>query len=224
MSDVAASGGYYIAMGTDQIYAEPLTTTGSIGVVTMHFDVSGLMKMLGVGVDTIELGGEGVDINSIWQPWSSEQRSKIEAGIDRIYELFLERVVASRGKTRDEVHAVARGRVWSGKRAKDIGLIDDFGGLREAVQELRKRSGVADFKQLELRVLPKRLTLVQLILRGAGSLITEPVERLVTDKAEAQQGKVPPVLDQTLAILPLSILFLPQDQAATIMPGEIVIE
>jgi protease IV len=224
MSDVAASGGYYVAMGTDQIYAEPLTVTGSIGVVTMHFDVSGLMKMLGVGIDEIEVGGEGVDMNSIWQPWSAEQRSKVQAGIERIYELFLERVVAGRGMTRDEVHAVARGHVWSGKRAKDNRLIDDFGGLDEAVAELRSRSRVADFKDLELRVLPKRLTLVQLILRGAGSLITEPVERMVAVRSEEQQGKLPAVLDQALARLPLSILFLPQDQASTIMPGEIVIE
>jgi protease-4 len=224
MSDVAASGGYYVAMGTDKIFAEPLTITGSIGVVTMHFDVSGLMQMLGVGIDEIEAGGEGVDLNSIWRPWSAEQRSKVEAGIDRIYELFLERVSAARGKTRDEVHAVARGRVWSGKRAKDIGLVDEFGGMHEALEELRKRSGVADFRQLELRVLPKRLTLVQLILRGAGSLITEPVEQLVASKAEDERGKLPPVLDQALVSLPLSILFLPQDQAATIMPGEILIE
>jgi protease-4 len=224
MSDVAASGGYYIAMGTDKVYAEPLTITGSIGVVTMHFDVSGLMKMLGVGIDKIEAGGEGVDMNSIFQPWTPEQRSKIEASIARIYEVFLEHVATARGMTRDEVHAVARGHVWSGKRAKDIGLIDEFGGLHEAVTELRARAGVPDFKQLELRVLPKRLTLVQLILRGAGSLIAEPAERMIATKADAEQGNLPPVLDQAIARLPLSILFLPQDQAATIMPGEIVIE
>jgi protease-4 len=224
MSDVAASGGYYIAMGTDQIYAEPLTTTGSIGVVTMHFDVSGLMNMLGVGIDKLEAGGAGVDINSIWQPWSPEQRKKVEEGIDRIYELFLERVVAGRGMTRDDVHAVARGHVWSGKRAKDIGLIDDFGGLREAVTELRARAGVPDYKQLELRVLPKRLNLIQLILRGAGSLITEPVDRMVTVRTESELAKMPLVLDQVISRLPMSILYLPQDQASTIMPGEIVIE
>lgn len=224
MSDVAASGGYYIAMGTDKVYAEPLTITGSIGVVTMHFDVSGLMQMLGVGIDKIEAGGAGVDMNAIWQPWSAEQRSKVEEGIARIYELFLERVVAGRGMTRDEVHAVARGHVWSGKRAKDIGLVDELGGLREAIAELRSRSGVPDYKQLELRVLPKRLGLIQLILRGAGSLITEPVERMVAVKTEAEQAKMPLVLDQVVSRLPLSILFLPQDQASTIMPGEIVIE
>jgi protease-4 len=201
MSDVAASGG-----------------------VTMHFDVSGLLDKLGIGVDKIEAGGAGVDMNSIWQPWSDEQRKKVEAGIARVYELFLERVMAARGKTRDEVHAVARGHVWSGKRAKDIGLIDEFGGLREAVAELRVRSGVPEYRELELRVLPKRLTLVQLILRGAGSLIVEPVERMVVEKQDAERAKLPPVLDQVLARLPLSILFLPQDQAATIMPGEIVIE
>jgi protease-4 len=224
MSDVAASGGYYIAAGTDRIFAQPLTITGSIGVVFMHFDVSGLLDMLGVGLDRITAGGEGVDMNSIWQPWSEKQREKIEVAIDRTYELFLERVSDARGMTRDEVHAIARGRVWSGKRAKDEGLVDEFGGLHEALAELRTRAGVANFRELELRVLPKKLTLIQLILRGAGSLVTEPVGRAVAHRAEEAEGKLPLVLDQAVARLPLSILFLNQDQASTIMPGELVIE
>lgn len=224
MSDVAASGGYYIAMGTDKIYAEPLTVTGSIGVVTMHFDVSGLMDMLGVGIDRIEFGGAGVDMNSIYQPWSEAQREKVVAGIERIYELFLQRVVDARGMTRDEVHKIARGHVWSGERAKQLGLVDEFGGLHEALDELRTRAKIANYVDLELRVLPKKLTLIQLLLRGTGSLITEPLERTVSTREQDERGKLPAVLDVALARLPMSILFLPQDQASTIMPGEIVIE
>ncbi|KIG14032.1 Protease IV [Enhygromyxa salina] len=223
MADVAASGGYYIAAGTDKIFAQPLTITGSIGVVFMHFDVSGLLKMLGVGIDRLELGGAGVDMNSIWQPWSEPQREKIDAAIDRTYQLFLQRVSDARGMTKDQVHAIARGHVWSGKRAKDNGLVDEFGGLREALAEVRSRAGVAKFAQLELRVLPKRLTLIQLILRGAGSLIAAPVERSVTSKQAQAKAKMPLVFDQALARLPMSILFLPQDQASVIMSGEIEI-
>lgn len=224
MSDVAASGGYYIATGADRIYAEPLTTTGSIGVVFMHFDISGLLNMLGVGIDRIERGGEGVDMNSIYQPWSELQREKVRAAIERTYELFLQRVADGRGMKRDEVDKIARGRVWSGKRAKDIGLVDEFGGLREAIAELRKRSGVADYKQLELRILPRKLTLLQLLLRSTGSLVVEPVARTVATKQAKAEEALPLVLDKALSRLPLSILFVPQDKASTIMTGEIVVE
>jgi protease IV len=224
MSDVAASGGYYIAAGTDTIFAQPLTVTGSIGVVFMHFDVSGLLDMLGVGIDRIERGGAGVDMNAIFQPWTAEQREKVEAGIARTYDLFLTRVADGRGMTKPEVDAIARGRVWSGKRAQQNGLVDEFGGLREALVELRKRSGVADYKSLELRVLPRKLTLLQLVLRGAGSMVSDPVERRVTSKQREAEAALPLVLDQAISRLPLSILFLPQDQASAIMPGELEVE
>ncbi|MFV8754951.1 S49 family peptidase [Nannocystaceae bacterium ST9] len=224
MSDVAASGGYYVAMGTDLIFAEPLTVTGSIGVVIMHFDVSGLLDMLGVTVDRLERGGEGVEMNTIWQPWSDEQRSKVRAGIERTYDLFLERVSAARGKPKPEIDAIARGRVWSGERAKSKGLIDRHGGLREAIAELDKRSGRKRFGELELRVLPVRLTLLQLILRGAGSLIVDPVADLVAERGEAKQAKLPLAVEQALARVNLSLLYLPQDQAATLVSGELVVE
>ncbi|MFO7566190.1 MAG: signal peptide peptidase SppA [Enhygromyxa sp.] len=224
MSDVPASGGYYIAAGTDRIYAEPLTTTGSIGVVFMHFDISGLLDMLGVGIDRIERGGVGVDMNSIYQPWSSTQRQKVREGIERTYDLFLQRVADGRGMQKPEVDKIARGRVWSGKRAKGIGLVDEHGGLREALAELRKRSGVADYKQLELRILPRKLTLLQLILRNTGSLVVEPVTRAVSSKQAQAEEALPLALDQAISRLPLSVLFVPQDKASTIMPGELVVE
>ncbi|MCA9681892.1 MAG: S49 family peptidase [Myxococcales bacterium] len=224
MSDVAASGGYYVPAGADYILAEPLTVTGSIGVVFMHFDVSGLMNMLGVGLDSIERGGEGVDMNAIWRPWTEAQREKSRQSIEGTYDLFLQRVADARGMTKDEVNAIGRGHVWSGKRAKDIGLVDEFGGLREAVAEVRRRGGQPDYRKLELHLLPTKPTLVQLLLRGAGSLVQEPVARVVDGKREEARGKLPLVLDETVARLPLSILFLPQDRAATIMPGEIEVE
>jgi protease-4 len=224
MSDVAASGGYYVAMGTDRIYAEPLTMTGSIGVVFMHFDVSGLMNMLGVGIDRIDRGSEAVDMNSIWQPWSEAQRKKVREGIDRTYDLFLQRVADGRGMKKPEVDKIGQGRVWTGKRAKANGLIDEFGGLREAIAELRTRAGVADHKQLELRVLPRKLTLLQLVFRAAGSLIVEPVSRTVAAKQAEADEKLPLVLDEAISRLPMSILFVPQDKASTIMPGEIIVE
>lgn len=224
MSDVAASGGYYVAMGTDMIFAEPLTVTGSIGVVLLHFDVSGLLDMLGVGMDRIERGGEGVEMNTVWQPWSDEQREKVRSGIERTYDLFLDRVSAGRGMTKDEINEIARGHIWSGERAKQLGLIDQHGGLREAIAELGKRSGRARFNELELRVLPVRLTLLQMVFRGAGSLIVDPVAKLVADRADEKQTKLPLAVEHALARVNLSLLYLPQDQASTIISGEFVVE
>jgi protease-4 len=224
MSDIAASGGYYVATGTDLIFAQPLTITGSIGVVMMHFDVSGLLDMLGVGLDRIERGGEGIEMNTIWQPWSDEQRAKARAGVERTYDLFLDRVSTARGKSKDEIDKIARGRIWSGERAKKIGLVDQHGGLREAIAELGKRSGRAKIGELELRVLPVRLTLLQMALRGAGSLIAEPVGDLVAERAEEKQAKLPLAVVHALARVNLSLLYLPQDQASTIVSGEFVVE
>src|SRR5690606_31811297 len=98
------------------------------------------------------------------------------------YQLFLQRVADGRGMTKAEVDAIARGRVWSGKRGKDVGLVDEFGGMREALAELRKRSGVANYKELELRLLPRKLSLLQLVLRQAGGLVVEPLSRTVAGK------------------------------------------
>jgi protease-4 len=224
MSDVAASGGYYVAMGTDMIFAEPLTVTGSIGVVMMHFDVSGLLDLLGVGIDRIERGGGGVEMNSVWQPWTDEQREKARTGIERTYDLFLDRVSTSRGQTKDEINKVARGHIWSGERAKALGLIDQHGGLREAIAELGKRSGRVKLGELELRVLPVRLTLLQMVFRGAGSLIVDPVAKLVGDRADEKQAKLPLAVEHALARVNLSLLYLPQDQASTIISGEFVVE
>lgn len=224
MSDIAASGGYYVPVGADHIVAEPLTVTGSIGVVYMHFDVSGLLDMLGVGLDRIDRGGAGIDMNAIWQPWSPEQLEKVNAGIQRTYDLFLQRVADGRGMKKEAVDAVGRGHIWSGKRAKDIGLVDAHGGLREALDELGDRSGQPAYRQLPLRVLPIKPTLVQLLLRGAGSLVTERVDAVVDTRKSEARAKLPLAVDQALAKLPLSILFLPQDQANVIVPGEISVE
>jgi len=224
MSDVAASGGYYVPVGTDYIFAEPLTVTGSIGVVFMHFDLSGLMDMLGVGIDRIERGGPGVDMNSIFQPWSPAQVEKIQAGIDRTYDLFLGRVSAGRGLSKDEVDAIGRGHIWSGKAGKDLGLIDEFGGLREALALVEARGGYRGKATLQLRVLPVKPSLLQLLLRGTGSLISAPLSKAVGTREAAAKAKLPLVFDAAVAKLPLSILFLPQDQANVVMPGEFEVE
>ncbi|EDM73741.1 peptidase S49, protease IV:Peptidase S49, SppA [Plesiocystis pacifica SIR-1] len=226
MSDVAASGGYYVPVGADTIFAEPLTITGSIGVVYMHYDVSGLLDMLGVNVDRIERGSPAIDANAIWQPWSPEQLERQQKGIEQTYDLFLSRVSGGRGMTKEAINEVGRGHVWSGKRAKDIGLIDEFGGLREALDEVRERSGEPTYKAKDypLRLLPSRPSLVQLLVKGAGSLVAIPVEKAAAAREAEAAEQLPFALRDAITRLSLSLLFLPQDEANLIMEGTLEIE
>lgn len=134
MGDVAASGGYWIATGGEHIIAEATTLTGSIGVFSMFFDVSApLEDRLGLSFDTVE-SGPSADMFSGYRDWTRAERASLERFTDVTYQAFLEKVAAARGMTTDEVDEIARGRVWTGQDAVDVGLVDELGGLEVAVQ------------------------------------------------------------------------------------------
>src|SRR5690606_32450632 len=111
MSNVAASGGYYVAMGTDTVFVDPMTITGSIGVITIHFDVSGLLEKLGISVTTFKQG-KNPDINSVFHPYTADQRQKVEDSIAQTYDLFTSRVAQARGMTQEKVNELGRGHVY----------------------------------------------------------------------------------------------------------------
>ncbi|MGB1701453.1 MAG: signal peptide peptidase SppA, partial [Nannocystaceae bacterium] len=142
MGDVAASGGYYVATGAREIFALPTTITGSIGVVSLHFDVSEMLEKLDITRDAITRG-LNADI-SRYTPWTDDQRARMQASILRVYELFLSRVSEARGMSRDEVHALARGRVYSGADALEVGLIDKIGGIEAARARLAEQMGMSN--------------------------------------------------------------------------------
>jgi protease-4 len=132
MGDVAASGGYWISMNGDQIFAEPTTITGSIGIFGLFMSIPNTLAKIGVhtdGVGTTKFAG-ALDARRELDPKVGEL---IQSIIDRGYERFISRVAAARHKTPQEVDAIARGRVWSGEQAKERGLVDQIGGLNEAV-------------------------------------------------------------------------------------------
>lgn len=134
MGDIAASGGYWIATGGEHIVAESTTLTGSIGVFSMFFDVSApLEDRLGLSFDTVE-SGPSADMFSGYRDWTRAERASVERFTDITYQAFLEKVAAARGMTTDEVHELARGRVWTGTDAVDAGLVDELGGLDVAIQ------------------------------------------------------------------------------------------
>src|SRR5213075_1301750 len=133
MSDVAASGGYYIACNADKIVAEPSTVTGSIGMFLGKPVVKGLYDWLGVSNEYV-MRGKNSGLFRETVKWTPEERAKMEEGANNIYfNNFVPKVAKGRGKTNEDVNTIAQGRVWTGTQAKANGLIDEFGGLEKAI-------------------------------------------------------------------------------------------
>lgn len=142
MSDYAASGGYYISCGADKIYAEPVTITGSIGIFGLIPNIRGLVTdKLGVTTYPISTNPAGAQPD-IFAPMTESQRAGMQSYVDRGYELFVKRVAGGRKKTVDQIKAIAEGRVWDGREALRIGLVDKLGGLDTALADMARELGV----------------------------------------------------------------------------------
>jgi protease IV len=150
MGDLAASGGYLVAVGAERIVAEPSTLTGSIGVFVLKPEFSGLLEKLSIQRD-VQTRGRHADIASMARPWTAEERALVERQVDVVYGHFLDRVVEGRGLPRSEVEKVAGGRVWSGQQALDRRLVDQLGGLDDAVAVARRQAGLAEDVVVEVR-------------------------------------------------------------------------
>jgi protease-4 len=149
MGDVAASGGYFIAMAADTIVAEPGTITGSIGVLAGKPVVSDLLRRAGVSTDLIREGAHA-DMFSTTRPFSEDEWDRINTWLDHIYADFTSKVATGRGLSAEQVQDVARGRVWTGADAAANGLVDKLGGLSTAAALARKRAGLPDAAPLRL--------------------------------------------------------------------------
>ena len=148
MGDLAASGGYYISASADEIWAHPATITGSIGIFGAVPTFKSTFEKLGVNVDgvgTTNLSGQF----QFGRPLGDEAKKLLQSTIEHGYEVFLKRVSDGRKKTRDEVHAIAQGRVWIGSDAKSNGLVDHLGLFDDAVKSAAKRANLKDDYELE---------------------------------------------------------------------------
>jgi protease-4 len=143
MGTVAASGGYYVASASKDIYALPLTVTGSIGVFYGKADISGLLSKIGVTVDTYKTAPRA-DAESLFRGFTPDEERELAHKVDQFYDTFLDRVSQSRGMTKAEVDAVGRGRVWMGQQAIERHLVDHLGGLREALAAARAAAHLPD--------------------------------------------------------------------------------
>jgi protease-4 len=141
MGDVVASGGYYMASAADEVLAEAGTVTGSIGVVGGKVNLEGLYRRIGVAKEAIERGARA-GLLSESRGFTPDERSAVRGEMAALYETFVGRVARGRGLSVDDTREMAEGRVWSGSRARQIGLVDAIGGPLEALLAARRRAGL----------------------------------------------------------------------------------
>ncbi|HRG57820.1 MAG TPA: signal peptide peptidase SppA [Bacteroidia bacterium] len=150
MGDVAASGGYYISASSRKIYASPNTITGSIGVFGLIFNAQKMFNnKLGITIDTVKTNRLS-DFGSMTRPLTAEEKQIFQQSVEKVYDTFTKRVAAGRKMPQANVDSIGQGRVWSGVEAKKIGLIDEFGGLHDAIEAAAKMAQVAKYRLVEL--------------------------------------------------------------------------
>ena len=161
MGDLAASGGYYISCGADKIYAEQTTLTGSIGIFGIIPNAKKLLNdKLGVTTDNVSTNLNG-DFPSFIRPMTEQQKAKMQQLIERGYETFTTRCANGRNMSVDSIKLIAEGRVWDGISAKEIGLIDEFGGLNDVINAMKDSTGISvciDYPIYEASILNQILT------------------------------------------------------------------
>ena len=212
MSDVAGSGGYYIAMAAGTIVAQPATITGSIGVFGGKFNLKGLYNKLGLTKEVVTRG-KNANIYSDYGSFTPTERERVEKLMKTVYEDFVRKAAEGRGKTKEEIHEIAQGRVWTGKQAKDIGLVDVLGGLDTALSLAKANAGLRDDDEVQIFVLPKPKTFVEFLVEDMGKNLRIP---LTPDLS------VPVSLATSLSAL-YRLLSFANGPVATVLPVDIVI-
>jgi protease-4 len=186
MSDVAASGGYFIALTGSPVISYPNTLTGSIGVLYVRPNIHGLLEKIGISQDSISRGRLS-DLDNITDPLSDEGQQKLHESITATYKSFVSKVASARKKSYDQIDALAQGRVWMGSQARDNGLVDQLGGLDDAVALLRQKAHLSPAGKTNLVMYPPRKSLLE-ILEGASSDVS------ADNAAETKLRKVIPEL------------------------------
>ena len=163
MGDVAGSGGYYVACGADTIFADAATVTASIGVVAGKLATTNMWNRFGITFKSYERG-ENSGILSSGEPFSDAQRHALQSWMDEVYEVFKGHVLAIRGdRLKKDLEEMAGGRVFTGRQALDLGLVDRLGGLDDAIEHVAQQAGLKDY---ELRVVPRPKNLMELLTEG----------------------------------------------------------
>lgn len=208
MGDYAASGGYWISSEANWIVAQPSTLTGSIGVYGGKFVLADALGRFGVDMRSLSVGGDYADAFSPSQAFSPAQRAAYAAQIDRTYEEFIARVAAGRRLPPARVREIARGRVWTGAQARQIGLVDQLGGLEEAIAKARELARIPEGDSVRFKRYPEASSPFEAlsqafgvsgeaarVLVGIGGVMNDPaaeatVRRIQTERARASGASV----------------------------------
>ncbi len=167
MSDVAASGGYYIAVAADTIIANPSTITGSIGVITAIPSFSRLIKKVYLSVDTVATTPSAMTLKGVF-PMQDKERQLIRSFAQGIYNRFLSKVAVNRKMSFEKIRSLAKGRVWTGSDAQKYGLVDVLGGMNDAVALAKKRIGIPEGQKVIIRQFPEKKESIQAFLELFG--------------------------------------------------------
>ncbi len=173
MGDTAASGGYWIALAADRIVASPATITGSIGVVAGKFAIGGLSEKLGIQWDRVQ-GARNAGMWSPLRPFDDSESERLNAIIDDTYANFLQRVAEARHMTPEQARGIAKGRVWTGAQARELGLVDDLGGQEQALTLARTAAGLSPDAPVTLAPYPPPKSMTDQLLdlvSGKGELV-----------------------------------------------------
>jgi protease-4 len=215
MSDLAASGGYYIALPAEVIVAQPSTLTGSIGIFGGKIVTGGVYEKLGANIGSTSIGRHA-EIDSPVRPFNAEELRKLQEQLQAFYDQFVEKVAASRHTSPEKIDQVAQGRVWTGRQAKQNGLVDVLGGLDAAIAIAKQRAKLAADSDVELVVYPPRKSFYEIVaeqFNGSGdqaAVSTWLAANLSKGEREALRVMRGPLTmfrrGEPLALMPMSFL------------------
>jgi protease-4 len=168
MGDLAGSGGYFVAMAADKIVAQPGTITASIGVLGGKMLTSGLWDKVGLTWDEVHQGNNATMFTGT-QDYTPAEWARFQAWLDRVYVDFTGKVADGRRLSKEKVLQIAKGRIWSGQDAKNLGLVDELGGYDTALNLAKKAAGIGDSEDVKIVEYPKPKTLLQSLLQRAGA-------------------------------------------------------
>ncbi len=181
MSDVAASGGYYISAGASRVLAQPTTLTGSIGVVFARPNIHGLLERLGIHTETLTRGRYAA-LDDLTRALDAGGRAKLIAQMQHVYDVFVSRVAAGRGLSADQVNDIGRGRVWTGSQAAHNGLVDELGGFWAAIRAAKTAAGLDPDLEADLVYYPRGkgvLDRISQALQGGGLAVPPEIREIL---------------------------------------------
>ncbi|MFZ1946320.1 MAG: signal peptide peptidase SppA [bacterium] len=214
MGGLAASGGYHISCSADKILADEATLTGSIGVFNLWVHTRGLYQKLGINKE-IMTRGRHADPMPTWRDVTEEDMSLMQRMVDQFYGKFVTDVASGRGMTYEEVDSVAQGRVWSGRAALRLGLVDGIGGLRAAIALARQEAGIPADQEVDIKVLPRAGGLLEALMSGVQT-------RVLGRAGQAALPTLPPGLKGLLEEAAYAAQF--EDRLLYLMPYELDIQ